>query len=230
LNVQAATRAKQQMNALGLVNSSIGISAAQDAVLKNAMEIAKQDASTYASSGQFNTGEENKSREFGANADNQAATQNANNALQLFMNQADNETKLAMANMDQSQKMQLAELDYQYGQAKNNSVAGADLYKQMMLNITNIQNNKDMDEAAKKVAIENQYELYKNGMDGLTGISKANPVSQLNINEYFKDIKVGDGANPVADAEVEFDPEAPLAEPAPTSFADKIKAAANGAR
>jgi hypothetical protein len=63
---QAATRATQQVNQRGLLNSSLGIEAGQNAVISSALPIAQQDASTNATAGQFN-----------ANAKNNASTTNA---------------------------------------------------------------------------------------------------------------------------------------------------------
>ena len=51
---QAKTGALQQMNQRGLINSSMAIGAGQDAVIRNALPIAQQDATTNANSAQFN--------------------------------------------------------------------------------------------------------------------------------------------------------------------------------
>ena len=61
---QARSIALQQMNARGLVNSSMGIEAGQQAVLNSAVDIGKQDANTYASAGQFNAGQFNDLSKF----------------------------------------------------------------------------------------------------------------------------------------------------------------------
>ncbi len=90
---QAKTGALQQMNQRGLINSSLVIGAGQDAVIKNALPIAQQDANMYGRSGefkaiaanqagQFNTGAQNQSGQFNAAASNQAMAQNQQAANQ----------------------------------------------------------------------------------------------------------------------------------------------------
>lgn len=105
---QAQTGALQQMNQRGLTNSSMAIGAAQDAVIRQALPIAQQDAQTYSRSGefnanvanqmaQFNTGAENTARQFGAGASNQAslANQAAQNTAAQFTAGASNQASLA---------------------------------------------------------------------------------------------------------------------------------------
>lgn len=56
---QAAGYASQRSNERGLINSSLGIQAAQDAVIGRATDIAKQDAATFADAGKFNVNQAN---------------------------------------------------------------------------------------------------------------------------------------------------------------------------
>jgi len=56
---QARGRAMQAMNERGLINSSLGIQAGQDAVMDRALQIAQPDAATFARSGEFNAGQQN---------------------------------------------------------------------------------------------------------------------------------------------------------------------------
>ena len=86
---RAETRANQQSVQRGLLNSSMAVGAAQNAVIDAAMPMAQQDAGTYAesarsnaaartSTSQFNAGETNTASRFGADAENQALTQQRN--------------------------------------------------------------------------------------------------------------------------------------------------------
>ncbi len=77
LDQQSETFAKQQMGAKGLLNSSMAIGAAHDSVLKNAMPLALQDASTYARAGEFTAGAKNAADQFAAGASNSADLTNA---------------------------------------------------------------------------------------------------------------------------------------------------------
>ena len=70
---QARTNALQQMNNRGLLNSSMAISAGQNAVIQNALPIAQPDASMYGNAAQFNANADNSMSLFNANALNQAS-------------------------------------------------------------------------------------------------------------------------------------------------------------
>ncbi len=83
---RSETKANQESVRRGLLNSSMAVGAAQNAVIDAAMPMAQQDAGTYAESArtnanartqtsQFNTGETNTASRFGADAENQALTQ-----------------------------------------------------------------------------------------------------------------------------------------------------------
>lgn len=61
---QAETAAKQQMNARGLLNSSIAITAGQDALYRAALPIAQQDAQTFGRAGEFNASAANSTSQF----------------------------------------------------------------------------------------------------------------------------------------------------------------------
>ena len=57
---RAKTRAAQAANSRGLLNSSMGVQAGEEAVLTTAMPMAQQDASTYANQGLVNQGAQNQ--------------------------------------------------------------------------------------------------------------------------------------------------------------------------
>lgn len=72
---QAATTARQGMNQRGLLNSSMAIGAGQDAVIRQALPIAQQDAGTFYDANKTNVGAENQALEFTAGAQNTGAGQ-----------------------------------------------------------------------------------------------------------------------------------------------------------
>lgn len=74
---QAASRAMQQSNARGLLNSTQAISAGQSAVYDAAMPIASQDAATYNTAALANANAANTASQFTAGAKNTAANLNA---------------------------------------------------------------------------------------------------------------------------------------------------------
>lgn len=85
---QATTRASQEMAKRGLINSSMGVGAAEAARYNAGIDIAKQDASTRASASQFNAGASNRASEFGASAKNALQSQNLDNTAKAELTNA----------------------------------------------------------------------------------------------------------------------------------------------
>ena len=73
----AETNAKRQMNQRGLLNSSMAVGAGQEAVIKQALPIATQDATLYANQAKYNADIANQQAQFKASAENQVALSNA---------------------------------------------------------------------------------------------------------------------------------------------------------
>lgn len=74
---QAETRAQQQMNQRGLINSSMAIGAGQNALYDAALPIASADAQTYGRAAEVNQAATNQASQFGAQATNTAGLANA---------------------------------------------------------------------------------------------------------------------------------------------------------
>ena len=180
---QAQTGAKQQMNQRGLMNSSMAIGAAQDAVIRQALPIAQQDAQTYSRSGefnanvanqmaQFNVGQENTARQFGASASNQAslANQAAQNTAAQFTAGASNQASLAnqsaantaaqfSANASNTASQQYAQslnatVNKMMDQSMQIALANADATTKIELQNIDAQTRKDL--AATEAAYKNQ--------------------------------------------------------------------------
>ena len=79
---RAKTRAAQAANSRGLLNSSMGVQAGEEAVLTTAMPMAQQDASTYANQGLVNQGAQNQF----STAANKYGTDSAMNKQQFGQN------------------------------------------------------------------------------------------------------------------------------------------------
>jgi hypothetical protein len=73
----AETQAKQQMNQRGLLNTSMAVGAGQEAVIKQAVPIAQQDATLYANMAKYNSQIANEQAAFEAEAKNKATADNA---------------------------------------------------------------------------------------------------------------------------------------------------------
>ena len=127
---QARGRAMQQMNERGLINSSLGIQAGQEAVLDRATDIAKADAQT----------------EF------QNSQNNANRAQQLEIAQLQAQTSLQNAQISASTQLQVAEINRQYSQMANLSSTSASLLTAFNNDVNNIVLS-DLPAEAKEAAI-----------------------------------------------------------------------------
>ena len=97
---QARTGALEQMNSRGLVNSSMAITAGDDAAYRAAIPIATADASTYAKSASYN-----------ADAQNQVNLANAQYANQAGQSNLSANTQTSIAKMNDDTQKQLSTLD-----------------------------------------------------------------------------------------------------------------------
>jgi hypothetical protein len=112
---QAERRAKQAMNARGLLNSSIAVGAGQDAVIQNALPIAQQDASTFHDANVRSVDAQNAAKGFKATADNQASQLNAQLGTDVSKQNAAFQNEAAAKTADAANTMDLAKLDYAKG-------------------------------------------------------------------------------------------------------------------
>jgi hypothetical protein len=132
--IQAAmTRAKEQQNANGTLNSSMAETAGQLAAYNAAIPLAQQDAQTYSKAAGYNADEvnqfavqnatfKNQAGQFNANArntltgqklaaDTNITTANIGAETQKFLGTLSSQTQQAIAGMDNQSKMALAQLD-----------------------------------------------------------------------------------------------------------------------
>lgn len=111
LNVQAQTFGAQQANKRGLLNSSIGISAAQDAMYKNAMPIATQDAATFYDAKKTNSVQGLNADMFNSDAGTRVNMFNAGNAKDMTISRETNNLNRYMANLDADNRMAIANIE-----------------------------------------------------------------------------------------------------------------------
>lgn len=193
LQTQAQTYANQQANSRGLLNSSLAVSAAQDALYKNAVPIAQQDANVNASAGQFN-----------ANSANTASTANVDNQVRMATANLNANTHLAIANLDIGSKSKLAELDAQNRQLLQTNSSASSLYNSTMQNIANISASTNMDAAGKQQATDNQLKLLQQSLSAMSATAATSPqaIANLNLAQFFQ--------------QAQQEPVAPVAATAPT--------------
>lgn len=147
----ARTKALENQNARGLLNSSMTQTASDSAAYQAALPIAQADASTYAKAAGYNTDQTNQ-----ANIRDADAT---NTAKQYAATVANN---VNMSNLDATNKAQLQDLASKNQALISTNNNAASLFNQTMGAINNIQNNSAMDATAKATAINNYYALLKN--------------------------------------------------------------------
>jgi hypothetical protein len=112
LQTLAETKSKQEMNARGMLNSSMAIGAGQKALYEAALPIAQQDANTNAQRGQFNAGQANQVSQFNAGAQNEAGQFNAAEANKGEAARFDAATKFDL--QDKAQADALARMQQQF--------------------------------------------------------------------------------------------------------------------
>lgn len=168
---QAATAAKQQANARGLLNSSMAVGAGQDALYRAALPIAQQDASTYGAAAKYNADAANSMSTFNAGARNQASFQAFDAAFKTAYQAADLAGQKQLETLRGDIQKSLAEVEAKYKTQMQTSASMADTYNGLVQSITNIMGNPDMDAAAKQAAINNVTQLYNSALQSQKAIT-----------------------------------------------------------
>lgn len=195
---QAERIGLEKAAARGMVNSSIGVTAAQDSVLSAALPIAQQDASAINTAAQRSTDARNDAAKFGADATNQAANLNAQlensmnttnaNALNTQLStkaQAENVRMLAL--IDNNTKMELGTLDVQSRQLLQTNANVANMFQETVKNIAGISVNETLTQSAKDQAVRSQINLLKEGLAAAAKVATTIPsaIGELSLGNYF---------------------------------------------
>lgn len=154
LQQQAKTRSMQDMNAHGLLSSSMAVGAGQSAVIASALPIAQQDAQTFGNASRFNAEATNRAAEFTAGAKNtgliesarmglNAEQSNQRGSLDRQMQQAGFAQQTAVQTTDIAAQAQRQVADIQAQAAQQ----GRQLTAQEQAQIRDIQNQKGMQQA-----------------------------------------------------------------------------------
>ena len=193
---QSANMGNAQAAQRGLLNSSMGVQAAQNAMIQNAAPLAQSDANLIQNNQQWNASAQNQQGQFNAsnqqqaNMANQAATNQANqwnagmqndwtkfNAQnQTAMNQwnAGQQNEATMKAMDVNSRETLANIEANYKQLMQVNSSAENMYNQVMKNINDIQTSDTV--ADKGTAINSQLAWLRQGMsmiqslNGVTGL------------------------------------------------------------
>ena len=201
---QAARIASQKANARGLINSSMAVGAAQDAVIGQAMTIAQADAAAYDRAMTNTANQQNAASQFGANASNQVALANqaaTNEALKstqqgtiaLTDRQMSTAANLELAKLDSQTKMALTSMDARTKSLLQSNQSASNAYVQTVQNINQIQNNTQLNGTAKQKAIENQLALLQEQLRQISAqdttysqsVKYPDEVTSLNLGGFF---------------------------------------------
>jgi hypothetical protein len=198
---QAETRARQEAQARGLVNSSLAVGAGQQAVIAQALPIAQQDAQAYANAATNTANQQNAASQFNAGAQNTVGLANAqqqnaalaNNqqaAVQLTNTQMQREAQIALANLDTETRLALSTMDTQTRQLLQTNQSASNAYVQAVTNISNITNSNTMSQEAKDTAVQSQLNLLNEQLRTLGHLASTSPaeIADLDLGGFFQDI------------------------------------------
>jgi len=171
----ARTSANQQMNSRGLLNSSMAVTASDQAAYQAALPIAQADASVYDTNAKQNLAYQNEALKTNTSAINDMTGRNLSASVEAMK-----------TNMDAATKTQLATIEADYKTTMQNSATASEMYKQTVKNISDIQANKDMSLTAKQAAVDNQYYLLKQGFEIAGAIGNMNLGSLLDFSKAPK--------------------------------------------
>lgn len=149
LNVAAVANANMAANEKGLQNSSMAVTAGQQAVLDNALKIAGADAATNAAAAQSN-----------ATQANSLSATNATLANQRWA-----------ANLDATTKTNLAQIEANYKGLMQTSGSAADLWRSTMSLMGGVMTDPNMDSASKQNALNNMVASLSTGLQVLGTIN-----------------------------------------------------------
>jgi hypothetical protein len=165
---QAQTEGMQQAQERGLLNSSVGISAAQDSVYKAALPIAQADAAQYSRAAGYNVDTYNKANEFNANNTFNRQERVANNAYDWQKNKTNN-------------AYDFTKTQYTAGKDRDNKLLDhfGELSKTYNMAVTSINQDPNMTQLAKNYAIKQLYDAHKAEITMLSAVGKVPNVSKL---------------------------------------------------
>lgn len=195
LQQQARTRALEGMNARGLGNSTLAITAGESALYDAALPIAQADASTAAKAAGYNADQYNQFAVRNADAENQFKLADKNNQVQLTLadkqaqQQRDlalinRETQLQVSKLDAQNKAQADELARKQQLLLETNQQAASAFNTAMSAINNIQNNNQMDAATKTQAVATIWRDLQAQMRVMGAVVGLDLTSQLNFANY----------------------------------------------
>lgn len=178
---QARAGAVGEMNARGLSNSTMAITAGDDAAYRAAIPIATADASTFSRAAGYNADQSNQFATHNVDAGNTFALADKNNAAQMSIAQlqARTQTTVASLNNDSQVLANKVQQDNQKLLSTNDKAASA--FGSAMNAINNIQNNNQMDAQTKTRAIAQVWADVQTQLKVLGAVAGIDLTGQLNF-------------------------------------------------
>lgn len=206
LQVQARSRSLDAMNSRGLANSSLAITAGEDAAYNAALPIATADASTFAKAAGYNADQSNQFTVRNADYSNQFGLAEIQARTSMSTAQLNSDTARYTANLDSASRERATQF-----QASNNTLLqtnqqAAGAFNAAMSAVNNIQMNNQMDADTKTKAVANVWHDLQTQFRVLGSVAGLDLTSQLNFAGY-----------PGFDAQGNWVGNAPAATPAPTA-------------
>lgn len=155
----AGQQGAQAAQSKGLLNSSMGVEAGQQAVINAAMPIAQQDASTFSQQRITNQQADNAASQFGAASENTAAINNAS---------ASNDRSMQTLKGNQAQG--LADTEANYKTLLQTSASAAQTFAQASKNINDIMSDATTSPEFKQTAISKANSMLQNTLSVLGSI------------------------------------------------------------
>jgi hypothetical protein len=167
---QAATQGNQQAASRGLLNSSMGIQAAQGAVLQQATNIAQNNMQALNQGNQFNTGQSNAISLENQKAQNQANQFNTQQGNAMNQWNAGQKNELIKSTMDINSRESLANIEANYKTLLQANASASGMYEQYLKNISDI-SQSDIDAGAKANSIANQVGYLRAGLQMVSNMN-----------------------------------------------------------
>jgi hypothetical protein len=182
---QARTAGDQQAQSRGLLNSSIGIKAAQDSVYNAALPIAQADAATAARAAGYNVDTWNQANT--ANNQNQFSRQERLGQQQFTKGERLGQQQFTTSERLGTQQADMAKVIYQQGQENvryDKNIFGQ-LSGQFSNDLKAINADPYMTQQAKDWAIKQMYDTYKSNLNIVAQVGKIANVSTLLKNQTW---------------------------------------------
>lgn len=178
----AASRASQAANDRGLLNSSLAVGAAQNAVMDAATPIATADSNAINQNNQFNAA--NRQQVNLQNATQAQRTSELNTAADnaAIGTNTENQMRTNLANLDVSSKAFLDSLDNKTKQQIQTSANAATLFNSYSQQAAAIMTSPNLDAAGKQQALANLQTLLKDGIAAQDAVSGLN-ISSIVLND-----------------------------------------------